>query len=106
MRCFVYTHVLHAEKLLHVDLIAAKHRFVCELRLQFAEATAATEKAEGGDGPPRIRPCVVCPSGFFSDLEEVLEMALAGRIYVFGEAKELGGNLFMSSHYLFTCMSH
>ena len=90
MRCFVYTHVLNAEKLLHVDLIAAKQRFVCELRRQFNEAAA-----ENG---PRIRPCVVCPSGFFSDLEEVLEMALAGRIYVFGEAKELGGNLFMSSY--------
>ena len=97
MRCFVYTHVLHAEKLLHVDLIAAKQRFVCELRRQFNEAAA--EEANGGG--PRIRPCVVCPSGFFSDLEEVLEMALAGRIYVFGEAKELGRNLFMSSHYLF-----
>ena len=104
MRCFVYTHVLNAEKLLHVDLIAAKQRFVCELRRQFNEAEAAAEGANG-DGP-RIRPCVVCPSGFFSDLEEVLEMALAGRIYVFGEAKELVGNLFMSSHYLFTCMSH
>ena len=94
MRCFVYTHVLNAEKLLHVDLIAAKQRFVCELRRQFNEDA-------NGDGP-RIRPCVVCPSGFFSDLEEVLEMALAGRIYVFGEAKELGGNLFMSSYYQFT----
>ena len=71
---FVYTHVLNAEKLLHVELIAAKHRFVSELKRECEETK-------------RIRPCVVRPSGFYSDLEEILEMALSGgRVYVLGEA--------------------
>ena len=65
---FIYTHVLHAEKLLHVELIAAKHRFASELKAEYEEAK-------------QILPCVVCPSGFYSDLEEVLDMALSGRVY-------------------------
>lgn len=71
---FIYTHVLNAEKILHVELIAAKHRFVSELKAEYEETK-------------KIRPCVVCPSGFYSDLEEILEMALSGRVYVFGDSK-------------------
>ena len=53
---FIYTHVLNADKMLHVELIAAKHRFVSELKSEYEETR-------------KIRPCVVCPSGFYSGLQ-------------------------------------
>lgn len=73
---FIYTHVLNPEKLLHVELIAAKHRFVSELKKEFEETK-------------NIQPCIIYPSGFYSDLEEILTMALSGRVYIMGDGKEL-----------------
>ena len=64
---FVYVHVLNAEKLRHVAMIQAKQAFVDELRQSTLDHM------------------VVCPTGFFSDMEEVLSMARSGRVYLFGD---------------------
>lgn len=64
---FVYVHVLNAEKLQHIAMIKAKQAFVDELR------QSALDHA------------VICPSGFFSDMEEFLSMARSGRVYLFGD---------------------
>jgi uncharacterized protein YbjT (DUF2867 family) len=64
---FVYVSVLHPEHTRHTDLVAAKERFVDALRQSAIPA-----------------PAVVRPTGFFSDMSEVLEMARSGRAWVLG----------------------
>ncbi|MGB5257669.1 MAG: SDR family oxidoreductase [Woeseiaceae bacterium] len=64
---FVYVHVLNAEKQQHVAMIQAKQAFVDELKRSAVDHT------------------VICPTGFFSDMEEFLKMARAGRVYLFGD---------------------
>jgi uncharacterized protein YbjT (DUF2867 family) len=64
---FVYVHVLNAEKLQHVAMIQAKQAFVDELKQSALDYT------------------VICPTGFFSDMEEFLSMARSGRVYLFGD---------------------
>ena len=64
---FVYVHVLNAEKLQHIAMIEAKQAFVDELKQSPSDHT------------------VICPSGFFSDMEEFLSMARSGRVYLFGD---------------------
>jgi uncharacterized protein YbjT (DUF2867 family) len=64
---FMYMHVLNAEKLRHIAMIQAKQAFVDELR----RSTLAD--------------MVICPTGFFSDMEELLSMARSGRVYLFGD---------------------
>lgn len=64
---FVYVHVLNAEKLQHVAMVQAKQAFVEELKQSALEAT------------------VICPTGFYSDMEEFLSMARSGRAYLFGD---------------------
>lgn len=64
---FVYVHVLNAEKLQHVAMVQAKQAFVDELERSTLDHT------------------VVCPAGFFSDMEELLSMARSGRVYLFGD---------------------
>lgn len=64
---FMYVHVLNAEKLQHVAMIQAKQTFVDELKQSALEHT------------------VICPTGFFSDMEEFLKMARSGRVYLFGQ---------------------
>ena len=64
---FVYVHVLNAEKLQHVAMIQAKEAFVDELKRSTLDHT------------------VICPTGFFSDMEEFLSMARYGRVYLFGD---------------------
>lgn len=63
---FAYVHVLNADKMANVPLVAAKTAFV--RALQAAE----------------IRSTVIAPSGYFSDMEEFLAMARAGRVWLFG----------------------
>ena len=63
----VYVHVLNAEKLQHVAMIEAKQAFVDELKRSALDHT------------------VICPTGFFSDMEEFLSMARSGRVYLFGD---------------------
>ena len=66
---FAYIHVLHAEEMPHVAMAAAKARFAKTL-------TAAP-----------IKSTVICPSGFYSDLAEILDMAKQGRVYLFGDGQ-------------------
>ena len=64
---FVYVHVLNADELQDVKMIQAKQAFVDELKRSALDHT------------------VICPTGFFSDMEEFLSMARSGRVYLFGD---------------------
>ena len=64
---FVYVHVLNAEKLQHVAAVQAKQAFVDDLKRSTVDYT------------------VVCPTGFFSDMDEFFAMACSGRVYLFGD---------------------
>jgi uncharacterized protein YbjT (DUF2867 family) len=64
---FMYVHVLNAEKLQHVAMVQAKQAFVDNLKRSTLDYT------------------VVCPTGFFADMEEFLSMARSGRVYLFGD---------------------
>ena len=66
---FAYIHVLGADRMLEVPLIAAKHAFV--ERLQAADIAAT----------------VIAPSGYFSDMNDFLAMAKSGRVYLFGDGQ-------------------
>lgn len=63
---FAYVHVLNAERMQEVPLVAAKSAFVAALE---ASPLAHT---------------VIAPSGFFSDMRDVLAMARTGRVWLFG----------------------
>lgn len=64
---FAYAHVLGARAMLDVPLVAAKQAFVDKLQ---AAPIAST---------------VVAPSGYFSDMAEYFRMAVAGRVWLFGD---------------------
>jgi uncharacterized protein YbjT (DUF2867 family) len=66
---FMYVHVLNAEMLEHVAMVQAKQAFVDELKRSSLDYT------------------VMCPTGFFSDMEELLRMARSGRVYLFGDGE-------------------
>ncbi|MDJ0859599.1 MAG: SDR family oxidoreductase [Dinoroseobacter sp.] len=66
---FAYVHVLNAEKMQKVPLVAAKQAFVDRL-------TAAP-----------IKSTVIAPSGFFSDMGDFLNMARSGRVWLFGSGQ-------------------
>jgi len=64
---FMYVHVLNADKLRHVAMVKAKQAFVDELKHSSLDHV------------------VICPTGFFSDMEEFLSMARSGRVFLFGD---------------------
>mmetsp|Transcript_3063 Transcript_3063/g.4220 ORF Transcript_3063/g.4220 Transcript_3063/m.4220 type:complete len:298 (-) Transcript_3063:85-978(-) len=65
---FGYVHVIHGDILADVSVgVAAKQAFVDKLQQASIQST------------------VVCPSGFFSDMNDFLEMAKGGRVYLFGD---------------------
>ena len=64
---FAYVHVLNAEAMTGIPLVDAKNAFVERL---IRSPIAST---------------VVRPSGFFSDLEAFLDMAISGRIWLLGD---------------------
>lgn len=66
---FVYVSVLHGAELQHLQICAAKERFVNELQ---------------ASGMPFS---IVRPSGFFSDMTEFYEMAKKGRAFLFGDGQ-------------------
>lgn len=66
---FAYVHVLNAEKMPGVAMAAAKAKFAREL-----------------DEAP-IQSTIICPSGFYSDLAEILTMAEKSRVYLFGDGE-------------------
>lgn len=63
---FAYVHVLNADRMRHVSLVAAKADFVDALR---ASPIAET---------------VIAPTGYFSDMGDFLSMAKSGRVWLFG----------------------
>ena len=64
---FIYVSALHGDKLKSLKIFEAKERFVDEL------------KASGIDY------CIIRPTGFFVDMAEFYNMAVKGRIYLFGD---------------------
>jgi uncharacterized protein YbjT (DUF2867 family) len=62
---FAYIHVLNADAMRHVPLVAAKADFVDALRTSVLPST------------------VIAPSGYFSDMGDFLSMARAGRVWLF-----------------------
>lgn len=67
---FAYIHVLRASELGHVPMVAAKSAFVAELQ---RSAIAET---------------VIAPTGYFSDMSDILTMAQSGRVWLFGDGKK------------------
>lgn len=63
---FAYVHVLNGDKMRHVPLVAAKADFVEALQRSPIAST------------------VIAPSGYFSDMQDFLKMAQAGRVWLFG----------------------
>ncbi|GAB5390247.1 MAG: SDR family oxidoreductase [Alphaproteobacteria bacterium] len=63
---FAYVHVLNADKMPNVPLVAAKQAFAAHLQ----------------SSP--IRSTIIAPSGFFSDMSDFLDMARSGRVWLFG----------------------
>ena len=63
---FEYISAINGDKLRHLKIFEAKEKFVDEL------------KSSG------INYCVLRPNGFFSDMTDFLNMAKAGRVYLFG----------------------
>jgi len=63
---FAYIHVLNAEKMPDVSLVAAKAAFVRELLAASIPST------------------VIAPSGYFSDMGDFMAMAKSGRVWLFG----------------------
>jgi uncharacterized protein YbjT (DUF2867 family) len=63
---FVYVSLFDGARLRHLDIVAAHEDFVDELRASGLEWI------------------VIRPTGYFSDLEEVYDMAGRGRVYLFG----------------------
>ncbi|WP_368239118.1 SDR family oxidoreductase [Candidatus Uabimicrobium amorphum] len=65
---FAYVHVLEADRI-KGDMVTAKSAFVKLLRHSPIDST------------------IICPSGFFSDMCEFLNMGKSGRIYLFGNGE-------------------
>jgi uncharacterized protein YbjT (DUF2867 family) len=68
---FAYIHVLNADRLKDVPLVAAKSAFVHKLQQAPLQST------------------VIAPTGYFSDMADFLAMAKAGRVWLFGEGQQL-----------------
>jgi uncharacterized protein YbjT (DUF2867 family) len=69
VRRFGFVSVVRPELFTDSEMVAARERFVAELRAS------------------SIPSCVVRATGFFSDLREPLEMAKKGRVYLIGDGK-------------------
>lgn len=67
---FAYVHVLHAEAMAGVPLVDAKAAFVDALQASKMPAT------------------VIAPTGYFSDMSDILDMAKAGRVWLFGDGSQ------------------
>jgi len=72
-RRFAYVHVLNADALAGVPLVEAKAAFVRDLQAAPLVAPLAAT--------------VICPSGYFSDAEEILAMARGGLVPLVGDGK-------------------
>ena len=63
---FIYVSVLNGEKLRALKICEAKEKFVDELKISGLEF------------------CIIRPSGFFSDILEIFNMAKKGKVFLFG----------------------
>jgi len=70
VRRFAYVHVLRANALGHVPMVAAKSAFVTALENSLLAST------------------VIAPTGYFSDMSEFLSMARGGRVWLFGDGQK------------------
>ncbi len=66
---FAFVHVLNADRMEDVPLVAAKAAFV--RKLQTAD----------------IKSTIIAPTGYFSDMADFLNMAKAGRVWLFGNGQ-------------------
>lgn len=66
---FAFIHVLNADQMEHVPLVAAKSAFVRELQDAAIQST------------------IIAPTGYFSDMADFLAMAKAGRVWLFGSGQ-------------------
>lgn len=66
VRRFAFVHVLNADRMEHVPLVAAKAGFVRKLQTADIQST------------------VIAPTGYFSDMADFLNMAKSGRVWLFG----------------------
>ncbi len=69
VEAFQYISAINGDKLRQLKIFEAKEKFVDEL------------KNSG------MTYCVLRPNGFFSDMKDFLDMAKAGRVYLFGDGK-------------------
>lgn len=69
VRKFVYVSAFNGQRLRHLDIIAAHEGFADELRASGIDHT------------------VLRPTGYFSDLGAVLDMARKGRVYLIGDGE-------------------
>ena len=69
VRKFVYVSVIDGPELRHLDIVKAHEDFVAELESSGLKYT------------------VIRPTGYFSDLAEIYEMARKGRVYLFGDGE-------------------
>ena len=67
VRRFVFVHLYNAHRLLHLESIQAKQRFVEVLRQSGLANT------------------IICPTGYFNDMSEFLKMARKGRVFQIGD---------------------
>lgn len=67
---FAFVHVLHADRMDHVPLVAAKAAFVRKLQTAGLQST------------------IIAPTGYFSDMTDILKMAQAGRVWLFGSGQQ------------------
>ncbi|UYV36798.1 SDR family oxidoreductase [Rhodobacteraceae bacterium D3-12] len=63
---FAFVHVLHADRMDHVPLVAAKAAFVRKLQTAPLQST------------------VIAPTGYYSDMADFFNGAKAGRVWLFG----------------------
>lgn len=66
---FLFVSVFHAELFKHIDMIKAREKFADELMESGMDYT------------------IIRPTGYFSDMTEVLNMAKTGRVYLLGTGK-------------------
>lgn len=66
---FAFVHVLNADRMEHVPLVAAKAAFVRKLQTTSIQST------------------VIAPTGYFSDMADFLNMAKSGRVWLFGRGQ-------------------
>jgi uncharacterized protein YbjT (DUF2867 family) len=66
---FAYVHVMNADRMENVPLVAAKSAFV--RRLQTADLAST----------------VIAPTGYFSDMGDFMNMARSGRVWLFGSGE-------------------